>query len=328
LDVLYTSIRQFTAADWDAALEAILPSIHEVDRDAVRIWSAFFPLALADAYDNADDPQTVARRLRIDGNPRLAEGQVDSSGWFLYGHRHWAAVKSAILARTDLPSSASPVDLTTIVRDVARDTAARAGVEERLVTAIAFVGLMTLRQVGPELFGAAVPLDSRARNAAGPSPDAIVARRSRDDGQGALGFLRSAKRYSVVFDERHSDGKFPIVDSQHLTTAAAADTRDYMNGPRRFQEGPIPAQCRSATCGTCWVGVIGGREKLNEIEPYEARRLREFGYSDARESQPIIRLACQARASGNVTIVIPPWHGFVSRLNRLSAPPAPTGAQR
>ena len=101
-----------------------------------------------------------------------------------------------------------------------------------------------------------------------------------------------------------------------------------MHGPRRFQEGPIPAQCRSATCGTCWVGVLGGREKLSEIEPYETRRLREFGYIDVTETRPIIRLACQARASGNVTIVIPPWHGFVSRLHAPGAEPSPTGASR
>jgi hypothetical protein len=39
-------------------------------------------------------------------------------------------------------------------------------------------------------------------------------------------------------------------------------------------------------------------------------------------------LACQARASGNVTIVIPPWNGFVSRLQAPIAEPSSTGAGR
>src|SRR6266511_440255 len=34
--------------------------------------------------------------------------------------------------------------------------------------------------------------------------------------------------------------------------------------PRRI-EGPIPVECRSASCGTCWVGVLGGAEKLSDV---------------------------------------------------------------
>jgi uncharacterized 2Fe-2S/4Fe-4S cluster protein (DUF4445 family) len=60
--------------------------------------------------------------------------------------------------------------------------------------------------------------------------------------------------------------------------------------------------------------VLGGQDKLSEIEPHEAIKLREFGYITTREPRPIIRLACQARVSGNVTIVIPPWNGVISRL--------------
>jgi uncharacterized 2Fe-2S/4Fe-4S cluster protein (DUF4445 family) len=62
--------------------------------------------------------------------------------------------------------------------------------------------------------------------------------------------------------------------------------------------------------------VLGGREKLSTVDDYETRRLHEFGYIQVTEERPIIRLACQARAFGNVTIVIPPWHGLVSRLQR------------
>ncbi len=64
---------------------------------------------------------------------------------------------------------------------------------------------------------------------------------------------------------------------------------------------------------TCWVGVLGGAEKLSPVEELERRRLREFGYLDTDEEKPIIRLACQARAFGAVSIVIPPWNGIFGK---------------
>lgn len=314
-------LRAFTDADWSATLDTLLPDVHEVDRDASRIWSAFFPLALADAYETAADPQAVDRRLRIDGNARLVSGQIHSSHRFLYGHRYWPLAKAAIVERAGVGSMTGASSLTAIVREAAADVAARARTDARLTTGITFVGLMTLRQVGLDAFVASGPGTPAASAASHLSPDAIVSRRGQDDGQGALGFLRNTKRFRVVFDEGVPDAAFTILDSQHLTTASALDKRNYMQGPRHFQEGPIPAQCRSATCGTCWVGVLGGREKLDEIEPDETRALRQFGYIEVAETRPIIRLACQARASGNVTIVIPPWHGFVSRLSAAQARP-------
>jgi uncharacterized 2Fe-2S/4Fe-4S cluster protein (DUF4445 family) len=45
--------------------------------------------------------------------------------------------------------------------------------------------------------------------------------------------------------------------------------------------------------------------------------MKVFGYVDSAEEQPLIRLACQARAHGAVSIVIPPWNGvFASCLRR------------
>jgi hypothetical protein len=35
-----------------------------------------------------------------------------------------------------------------------------------------------------------------------------------------------------------------------------------------------------------------------------------FGYLDSSEPKPIVRLACQARAFGAVSVVIPPWNGI------------------
>lgn len=320
------ALSPYTSADWTSALDALLPDIHPVDRDATRIWWAFYPLPLADAFEAETDGQALTRRLRLDGNPRLVAGQIGSSHRFLYGHRYWPLVTRALIAHAERVDAHGAVPLTEFARALRGEVAASAGVDAELVAGITLIGLMTLRQVGLEAFRASA---AEATDTTAPprlSPDVIVARRDRDDGQGPLGFLRGTKRFTVVFDEGVADATFPIIDSQHLTTASAADGRDYLHGPRRFQEGPIPAQCRSATCGTCWVGVLGGREKLNAIEPYEARKLEGFGYLTVQETQPIIRLACQARASGNVTIVIPPWHGFVSRLQPPQDIHTPTGA--
>lgn len=94
--------------------------------------------------------------------------------------------------------------------------------------------------------------------------------------------------------------------TQELTNAAANDKRDYFSrDPRCIPgEGPIPVQCRSAACGTCWVGILGGAEKLSEVRRLEAQRIKEFGYINTSNPKPIIRLACQAQAVGAVSIVI------------------------
>jgi hypothetical protein len=61
------------------------------------------------------------------------------------------------------------------------------------------------------------------------------------------------------------------------------------------------------------VGVLGGAGKLSDVESLEATRMKEFGYINSNEAKPVIRLACMAKASGNVTIVIPPWNGIVGK---------------
>ena len=88
------------------------------------------------------------------------------------------------------------------------------------------------------------------------------------------------------FDEQRDDAVFRLFNTQHLTTAALADTRDYASDDPRCHEGPIPVQCRAASCGTCWVGVLGGNGKLSPATERERRRLREFGYIDTHESPP------------------------------------------
>ena len=102
---------------------------------------------------------------------------------------------------------ASP--LIDLVRRVAADVAAEARVESGLVTGIAFIGLMTLRQLGADAFHASTGASGTTPAPAGRPPEAVVARRARDDRQGLLGFLRSTRHYRVVFDERRADAASP-----------------------------------------------------------------------------------------------------------------------
>ena len=159
----------------------------------------------------------------------------------------------------------------------------------------------------------AMSLDART---AALTPDQMLARRTRDDSQGLFGFLRGDRKvWTVTYDEQAAGASFPLVHSQHVTTAAGLDTRDHRARDERLSEGPIPVHCRSASCGTCWVGVLGGAEKLSPMDNRECKVLAECGYATSDEPRPIIRLACMAQAYGAVSIVY-------SSLERAAEEPA------
>jgi ferredoxin len=312
-------LKQHDRAAWASALASIRGDIHGVDRDATWIWFQFFPLDLARAFERSNEPEPLRRQLLIQGRPHLKD-QIDVSHSFLWGHRYWPRVKASVLHQATTPRPPASLDLAAVIRGVSREVASAAGVPEGLVLGISAVGLMTLQQAGLEAFRST----PGAVNISGPmarsSPDEIVRARARDDSQGVLGFLRGIRsEYTVVFDEADASARFRLVNSQHLATAAAADRRDHRSRDPRCHEGPIPVQCRTASCGTCWVGVLGGAHKLSDVDALERRRIREFGYLDTDEPKPLIRLACMAQASGNVTIVIPPWNGVLGKFLRASA---------
>ena len=175
---------------------------------------------------------------------------------------------------------------------------------------------MTLQQVGSAAFNSAAGAISRPPKK---SPEQILKERMRDDKQPLIKSLFNPdKIFTITFDERDPAARFKLINTQHLTTAAANDKRDYRSRDPRcvIGEGPIPIECRSAACGTCWVGVLAGSEKLSEVAALEWRKISEFGYIDTDEPRPLIRLACQAQAYGNVTIVIPPWNGVFGKFIR------------
>jgi ferredoxin len=324
-------LRRHDETVWGRALESLLPAIHEVDRNATSIWFSFFPLALARAFEQSDEPEKLAARLLMQGRYRLEE-QIDSSHDFLYGHRYWPEVKRAVAARAArfTAETAGEAALAGLILEVAREVATQKKVEESLLAGISAVALMTLQQVGLEAFAASPGEvrrdDARARQ----SPEKILRERARDDSQGLLGFLRTTdKRWTVVWNEGDPTARFRMIQHQEVASAAATDKRDWSQVDPRctVDEGPIPVQCRSASCGTCWVGVLGGAEKLTAVSPRERKAMQLFGYIDTDDAQPLIRLACQAQGEGAVSIVIPAWNGvFGKYLRRLKEEEAAEGS--
>ncbi|HEX8180735.1 MAG TPA: 2Fe-2S iron-sulfur cluster-binding protein [Pyrinomonadaceae bacterium] len=311
-------LQQHDDAAWAQTLQELLPAIHEVDRTATRIWFAFFPLALQRALAAAPDPAQLAQKLLLQGKYYLKD-QIDTSHTFLYGHRFWPEVKLATTAHDAGFKRAANATLAAQIRSVARAVATERRMDEALLTGITAVAFMTVQQVGLPAFRAtpgAVALD---RKRAKLSPAEVLRQRAKDDSQGVLGFLRTTdKRWTVVWNENNEAARFKMFNSQEVASAAATDERDWWQSDPRCTvgEGPIPVQCRSASCGTCWVGVLGGAEKLSDVSERERKALRLFGYIDTDEPRPIIRLSCQARGAGAVSIVIPPWNGVFGKYVR------------
>lgn len=301
---------------WRGAVGDLLPAVHEVDRTATRIWFHFFPLGLLRAFRQAEDPAVLARELLMQGKWFLKD-QVDSSHTFLYGHRFWPEVKRAIVRLAETADAGvRGKSLTELVRAAAGGAAGALKVEESLSVGITAVGLMTLQQVGLAEFRRTPGEVSIDRRHARKSPDEVLRERARDDGQGLFGFLRTTdKQWTVVWDENADDRRFRVVNQQELASGAANDKRPWHERDERctVDEGPIPVQCRSASCGTCWVGVLGGAGKLSEVSERERKLMPLLGYIDTDEPRPLIRLSCQARGTGAVSVVIPPWNGFFGK---------------
>jgi ferredoxin len=309
-------LAQFDDDAWLRAVDRLTGAMHPVDRAATRAWFHFFPLRLQRALDESREPAPLERHLRLQGRWRLGD-QRHSSHWFLFGHRYWPDVVAVVQQASGGEMVPGSLDLAAMVQSIARDVASRCAVEVSWVVGISAVALRTLQQVGlpaEEMPAAPVTGDR------GDTPDAIVARR-RGRRAGWIDRLRGGpRRWAITFDERSPARTFPLIDSQHLTTAAALDTRDYRTEDARCSEGPIPVHCRSCSCGTCWVGVIGGAEHLSPVDDRERTTIAALGYLQTTEPRPVIRLSCMAQAHGPVSLVVPPWNGQVGvRLDRVRA---------
>jgi ferredoxin len=304
---------------WSAALTALLRSIHEVDRNATQIWFSFYPLGLFQALQRAEDPQKLAQRLLLQGNYLLRD-QIDSSHTFLYGHRFWPEVKRE--TQKHAREFSGQMSLSDQILAVAQKVAASAKVDQSLVVGITAVAFMTIRQVGLEAFEQSPGKVMIDKKHARKSAEDVLRERAKDDSQGLFGFLRTVnKKWTVTYDENDDAAKYRLNHVQDLAWGAADDrSKNWREiDPRRI-EGPIPVECRSASCGTCWVGVLGGAEKLSDVAAREGKKIKEFGYIDTTEAKPLIRLACQAQAHGAVSIVIPPWNGVFGKYLKAQKP--------
>ena len=310
-------LKQHDEEAWAATLTALLRSIHEVDRNATQIWFSFYPLSLFQALEQAEDPEKLAQQLLMQGTYFLKD-QIDSSHTFLYGHRFWPEVKTAVQKYAHQFNGGGA--LSDEILSLAQDVAKQAKTDPALVIGITAVAFMTIRQTGLAAFEAAPGKMLIDKKHARKSPAEVLRERAVDDSQGFLAFLRTVdKKWTVTYDENDERAKYRLNQLQDLAWGAADDrSRNWREIDPRRVEGPIPVECRSASCGTCWVGVLGGAEKLTDVAAREGKKIKEFGYVDTSEAKPLIRLACQAQAQGAISIVIPPWNGvFGKYLKRL-----------
>ncbi len=301
-------------SDWAQTIAALEPAIHAVDRQATRIWFSFFPVKLFRALSTAEDEAEVAKRLILKGN-YLLRNQIDRSAEFMYGHRYWPQVRQGVATRAAAPFNGTVANL---VRETAQKLAGELRVDEALLTGITAVAYGTLQQVGLALFGQAAAAGSYGKGWS-KSADQVVADRRKDDSQGLFGFLKSVDRqFSVNFREIEPGCSFKVVNSQDVTMAAVAGQHDWHQKDDRCRpnEGPIPVECRTAACGTCWVGVLSPTEKISPPNDREINRWKYFGYEGfTANAESPIRLGCQLKAFGNVTIVVPPWNGMIGKLD-------------
>ena len=154
-------LRRHDEEAWNAALATLLRSIHEVDRNATRVWFSFYPLSLFKALEAAEDREQLAQQLLLQGDYELKD-QIDSSHRFLYGHRFWPQVKQAVEGYAQ--QSDDSQKLADQILAVAKQVAAELKQDESLLVGITAVAFMTMQQAGLQAFEAApgkVMIDKR-----------------------------------------------------------------------------------------------------------------------------------------------------------------------
>ena len=311
---LEVSLSKIDDAGWANIVKELESAIHPVDQKATRIWFAFYPVKLFKALKESADPEATAKKLILKGNYRLAD-QVDSSAKFLYGYRYWPQVKAAVANHAQTVSGAP---LEAQIRDVARKVGGEVSADVSLLVGITAVAFGTLQQVGLDVFkqpAAAGQYGAHWKKSA----EQVLADRQKDDSQGVLGFLRSVnKNFSVNYREYEAGRSFKLISGQDVTMAGRQYERDYHAEDVRCMpgEGPIPVECRAASCGTCWVGVLSDGGKISPPNQREIDRWRYFGYEGfTGDADSPVRLACQMKALGNVSLVVSPWNGMIGKLD-------------
>ena len=214
--------------------------------------------------------------------------QIDSSHKFLYGHRFWKTVKEEIENRAE-NFDGQKSDLKTEIEQIAKAVSEKVKADKSLTLGISAIGLMTLNQVGFDAFKSAKGETEKPKGLMKKAPDKIVAERAKDDSQGIFGFLKTInKTFTVSWEDKQSKGKFEITNQAELATGSALDqTQDWKARDERCWEGVIPVECRSASCGTCWVGILAGEEKLSEVQTARTKTDESFRLQSAGRSETV-----------------------------------------
>lgn len=324
---------KFDEDSWFSTLQNLLSAIHPVDRTAVEIWFRFYPLELFRTLQTAQNKEELIQKFVLQGKYEL-KNQIDSSHWFLYGHRFWLETKAEIEKRAESFNDENS-DLENEIRQIAKSISEKVKTDESLLIGITAVGLMTLAQSSLENFKNAAGEITKPSGLMKNSPDKILAERAKDDSQGLFGFLKTVdKQWTITYDETASDAKFKLFNDEEIASGSARDqSKNWRERDERCQEGVVPVECRSAACGTCWVGILSGAEKLTEVSPRERRQMKVFGYKQPEDAKPFLRLACQARVRGAISLVIPPWNGVFGKkvygnVEEVELEPATTSAAK
>jgi len=310
---LHSFLAKHDEKTWTRALENIIPSVHPVDQVATEIWFSFWPLKLSQSLQQSADAAQTAGKMQLDGRYRLEE-QIDASVEFLFGSRYWPEIKKTVLRYAGTSADLDSIGLEKLIRDMASSLAAERKISPSVLLGITAVACMILQQVGIAAFAAAAEYPGPALRDSLTAEEVLKAR-APETRRGLFSFLRPTdKKFTITFDENKKGYTFQAICAQDLSMACAVDRRNYQSQDPRRIEGPIPCQCRSGACGYCWIGVLGGKDKLSEITEFEKKRLKYFGYASSDrdgETHPPVRLACQSKCYGEVSIVIPPWNGVL-----------------
>ena len=146
-------LNKFNENDWLKSINELLPAIGEVDRTATQIWFRFYPLALHNYLQNAEDKDKTVQKFVMQGDWDL-KNQIDSSHKFLYGHRFWKETKNAIETRAASFNDGN-ANLTDEIKEIAKTAANNSKADVSLLIGITAIGLMTLQQVGFDAFKSA-----------------------------------------------------------------------------------------------------------------------------------------------------------------------------
>jgi ferredoxin len=308
-NVFHSFLTKHDEKQWAEVMTRLMPSIHPVDQIATRIWFSFWPLRLARELQESTDVAQTVKRLQLDGNFRLEE-QVDASIEYFLGSRFWGGVKNAILHHAESMTRSAGAGLEEQIRGIADKVAQDKSIELRFVLGITAVGVMMFQQIGIAAFADAAVRSYEIKNHH--SPEELI--KLRQGKPAGWRMLFGAKKHRVTFDEGHQDGSFQALEGQDLSMASSCDKRDFRSQDHRRIAGPVPAECRSGACGYCWIGVLGGQQNLSDVTEFEKKRLHHFGYVPREveiRSHSHIRLACQSKCYGDMSVVIPPWNGVL-----------------